>query len=140
MLPPRARQTIRGNRLLAELRADDRAALESAVRIEHPPPGHVLSTRTDPATEVWFPNVGVIALSVTDNEGRTVQSGVVGPEGCVGLEHMFAHVPAMADAWVQIAGEMSVIQAAALRSALQARSRSPWHASCSNCPLNRCRP
>jgi CRP-like cAMP-binding protein len=121
MAPARARHTIRGNRLLAGLRAEDMVLLASAIRIEHPPPRHVLSTRSDPTTDIWFPNIGVIALSVTDNAGRTVQAGLVGPEGCVGLENMFPHRPVLADAWVQIAGEMAVIGAASLRSALHAR-------------------
>lgn len=118
---PRARHTARVNHLLARLHEDDRALLGQALRIERPPPNHVLSSRTDPATEIWFPHSGIIALTVTDNEGRTVQAGVVGPEGCVGLESMFPLVPAMADAWVQITGEMSVIGGASLRLALEAR-------------------
>jgi CRP-like cAMP-binding protein len=121
MLPPQERHTARVNQLLAGLQAEDRALLAPSVRVEHPAPNQVLGSRTDPAADIWFPHTGVIALSVTDNEGRTAQAGVVGREGCVGLENMFQHVPAMADAWVQIAGEMSVIAATALRSALEAR-------------------
>jgi hypothetical protein len=81
MPPARSRQTIRGNRLLAGLRADDKAVLASAVSIEYPPQGHVLTTPIVPSTEVWCSDIGIIALSVTDNEGRAVQSGLVGPEG-----------------------------------------------------------
>jgi CRP-like cAMP-binding protein len=118
---PRARHTARVNHLPAGLHDDDRALLAQALRIERPPPNHVLSSRADPATEIWFPHSGIIALPVTDNEGRTVQAGVVGPEGCVGLETMFPRVPAVADAWVQITGEMSVIAGAPLRLVLETR-------------------
>jgi CRP-like cAMP-binding protein len=121
MLPLRAIHTARVNQLLAGLQADDRALLVSTARIERPSPHYLIGSRSDPATEVWFPHTGLIALSVTDDEGRTVQTGVVGPEGCVGLEIMFPNTPAMADAWVQIGGEMSVVSAAQLRSALEAR-------------------
>jgi CRP-like cAMP-binding protein len=121
MLPLRVRHTARVNLLLADLQADDNALLASIARIEHPPANYFIGSRTDPAAEVWFPHTGVIALSVTDEEGRTVQTGVVGPEGCVGLETMFQHTPAMADAWVQIPGMMSVISGAQLRAALEAR-------------------
>ena len=110
-MAPRARLTTRVNQLLAGLQAEDRALLAQTVRIEHPLPKRVLSSRTDPAADVWFPHTGVIALSVTDNEGRTVQAGLVGPEGCVGLENLFPPTSAVADAWVQIPGEMSVIAA-----------------------------
>jgi CRP-like cAMP-binding protein len=119
--PPRSGHSARANHLLRGLHAEDRALLAQSVRIEHPPQNHVLSSHADPSTEVWFPNIGVIALSVTDIQGRTVQTGIVGPEGCVGLESMFHRAPPISDAWVQIAGEMSVISAAPLRSALEAR-------------------
>jgi CRP-like cAMP-binding protein len=121
MAPPRARHTARVNHLLAGLRTEDRLLLASAIRTEHLPARQMLSSRTDPATDIWFPKASVIALSVTDNEGRTVQTGIVGAEGCVGLEAMFPDTPVMADAWVQVAGEISVISAAHLRSAMEAR-------------------
>lgn len=126
MLPPCARHTAKDNgllrnRLLGSLQAEDSALLAAAVRTEHPAVNHVLSSRTEPATDVWFPHTGIIALSVNDDEGRTVQIDMVGSEGCVGLETMFLHIPAMADAWVQIAGDMSVISAAQLRLALESR-------------------
>lgn len=121
MLPPHARHAARVNHLLAGLQPDDNALLISIARIEHPAANYSVGRRTRPATEVWFPHSGVIALSLTDEQGRTVQTGVVGAEGCVGLETMFPQTPAMADAWVQIGGEMSVIPALHLRSALEAR-------------------
>jgi CRP-like cAMP-binding protein len=121
MLPPRIRHSYRGNHLLRALRADDRVLLGRAIRIEHPLANHVISSRTDPTTDIWFPHLGVIALAVTDREGRTAQTGLVGPEGCVGLESIFGQKPAMVESWVQIAGEMSVISATPLRLAAQAR-------------------
>jgi CRP-like cAMP-binding protein len=121
MLPPGGADSVKGNRLLAGLQAADRALLAPAFRIERLSPNHLLSSRIDPVTDIWFPHSGVIALSITDNQGRTVQTGVVGREGCVGLENMFLHTPLMADASVQIAGEMSVISAPSLRSAIRVR-------------------
>ncbi|MEA2738026.1 MAG: hypothetical protein QOH05_1333 [Acetobacteraceae bacterium] len=121
MLPPHGRPIAKVNALLAGLEAEDRALLAAMIRVEHPPLNHILSSRAEPVTEIWFPHDGVVALSVTDNEGRTVQVGVIGAEGCVGLENIFQHTPAMADAWVQIAGAMSVIAASQLRPALEAR-------------------
>ena len=83
--------------------------------------GRVLSSRSDPADEVWFPVTGVIALLVADDDGRQVQTGVVGPEGCVGLEMLFPETPALGEAMIQVAGEMSVIPAGLLRLAAEAR-------------------
>ena len=53
---------------------------------------------------------------VTDAAGRSVQTGLVGREGCVGLEGLFDHVPISSDAVVQIEGVMSVIPVSHLRS------------------------
>jgi CRP-like cAMP-binding protein len=47
-----------------------------------------------------------------------VQTGMVGPEGCVGLETMFPGTAAVADAEVQVAGGMAVVPAYHLRAAL----------------------
>jgi CRP-like cAMP-binding protein len=109
------------NILLASVLAADDGGLASAMRLERPPQGQVLSSRTEPATEVWFPLSGVIALSITDQQGRMVQTGVVGREGCIGVETVYGHTQPLADATVQISGEMLVIQAAHLRSALEAQ-------------------
>jgi CRP-like cAMP-binding protein len=115
---PRGHVT-RVNQLLARLSAETGGNLASVMRSEHPAQGAVLSTRSEAAAEIWFPNTAVIALSITDDEGRTVQTGMVGSEGCVGLETLYPPTSTLADAAVQISGEMSVIPAAHLRLALE---------------------
>jgi CRP-like cAMP-binding protein len=111
----------RANLLLANLLAEDAGYLASNIRSERPPQGQVLSSRGEAATAVWFPITAVIALSISDNEGRTVQTAVVGPEGCAGLETLFSGTPALADAVVQVSGEMAFIAPNHLRAALEAR-------------------
>jgi CRP-like cAMP-binding protein len=59
----------------------------------------------------------------TDASGRSVQTGIVGREGCVGLEALFGNGRPAADAVVQIEGAMSVVSAAHLRTALDTRPR-----------------
>jgi CRP-like cAMP-binding protein len=81
----------------------------------------VLSRRTEPVDELWFPVSGVIALSLTDAERRTAQSGLVGPEGCVGLESLYGRTLALVDATVMVCGEMAVVPAAHARAAVEAR-------------------
>jgi CRP-like cAMP-binding protein len=116
-----ARHVARINELLAGLPMADSTFLASATRSERPLQGKVLSSRGEPATDIWFPNTGVIALSITDREGRTVQTGVVGLEGCVGLETLYPCTPALADATVQVSGDMSVIPATHFRAVLDSR-------------------
>jgi CRP-like cAMP-binding protein len=121
MAQPPVRHGATVNLLLASLPPDDGGFLASAIRLDHPRQGQLLSTRAEPGVEVWFPNTGIIALSITDHEGRTAQTGMVGPEGCVGLETLFHWAPALADSSVQVAGEMAVIPAARLRTAVETR-------------------
>ena len=106
------------NDLLANLPVDDTTGLASAVRTERLGRGVVLSSRMEPATDVWFPQAGVVSLSFTDNNGRSVQTGMVGREGCAGVESLFTGVPVLAEAVVLIEGDMAAIPAAQLRSAM----------------------
>lgn len=91
------------------------------MRVESPAPGQVVVARGKPAADVWFPNSGTIALLVTDRVGRTAQTGVLGPEGCVGLEAIFSKAPAVVEAVIQIPGDMLSIPAPALRAAWESK-------------------
>jgi CRP-like cAMP-binding protein len=99
----------------------DREFLASAMRLEHPPRGRVLSSRSERPTDIWFPHSGLVALATTDADGHSVQTALVGSEGCVGVETLLEQAPTLADATVQIEGDISVISAARFRAALQAR-------------------
>jgi CRP-like cAMP-binding protein len=109
------------NALLASLPPADSASLISVSRIEYPSPGHVLTYGSEVTTDVWFPHAGAIALITTDVSGRSVQTGLVGREGCVGLEALFGTRRPVPDAVVQIGGAMLVVPAAHLRTAFEAR-------------------
>jgi CRP-like cAMP-binding protein len=111
------------NRLLGILSAEDSAHLASFSHIEHPPQGRVLSGSSDPGTDIWFPHAGAVALITTDAAGRSVQTGMVGREGCLGLESVFGTRRTAPEAVVQIAGPMSVIPATHLRTVLASRPR-----------------
>jgi CRP-like cAMP-binding protein len=111
-------QTSGHNRLLASLPPRDVTYLASISRFERPPQGRTLTGPSVPSSEVWFPHTGVIALIATDVSGRSVQTGLVGREGGVGLEAFFGETASLPDSVVQIEGSMSVMPANALRSAL----------------------
>ena len=110
-----------GNRLLASLPTPDWDYLASAMRVEHPPRGRILSSRSERPTDIWFPHSGVVALGTTDADGHGTQPAFIGSEGCVGVETLLDQAPNLADATVQIEGDISVIAAARFRSALKAR-------------------
>jgi len=114
-------QTGGPNRLLASLPPEDEAYLASISRLSHPSRGQALTGRSTPGSDVWFPHTGVVALTATDSAGRSVQTGIVGHDGCIGLELAFDTITAPPEASVQIEGSMSVIPASQLRSALTER-------------------
>jgi len=109
------------NQLLASLPGPDRDYLASSMRIEHPPRGQLLSSRNEQATDIWFPHSGVVALGTTDADGHGTQAALVGSEGCVGVEALLDQAPTLADATVQIEGDISVIPAVRFRAALKTR-------------------
>ncbi len=109
------------NRLLASLPPEDAAHLASLSRLERPVKGQTLTSHARPANDIWFPHGGVVALIATDAAGRSVQAGLVGQEGGVGLEALFGETVRLPDSVVQIEGAMSVLSASALRQAITAR-------------------
>ena len=109
------------NRLLASLPAEDGAHLALFSRIEYPRRGRILTSANEPAADLWFPHGGAVALTTTDASGRSVQTGIVGDQGCVGLEALFRHGPPLPDAVVQIESTMSVISATHLRTVVDRR-------------------
>jgi CRP-like cAMP-binding protein len=106
------------NRLLASLPTQDSTHLAAFLRTERPPQGCILIGASEPVIDVWFPHSGAIALITTDAAGRSVQTGMVGREGCIGLQALLGDAKSAADAVVQIEGAVSVISAAHLRTAL----------------------
>jgi CRP-like cAMP-binding protein len=110
-----------GNTLLASLPPLDEAYLASISRIVHPPRGRILTARSVAGSDVWFPHTGVVALTATDEAGRSVQTGVIGPEGCVGLQALFGSTAPLPDAVVQIEGTMSLMSASQFKFALSER-------------------
>lgn len=105
------------NRLLGSLPSEDEAYLASIGRFSQPPQGQILSSPATAGNDVWFPHTGVVALTVTDSAGRSAQTGLVGQEGCVGLETVFDPIATLQDAIVQIEGATWVFPASQLRSA-----------------------
>ena len=107
--------------MLASLPPEAAAQIAPFSRVEHPPQGRILVSASQPGTEVWFPHAGAIALTTTDASGRSVQTAMVGSEGCVGVAALFNERRPGADAVVQIPATMSVIPVTHLRTMIDAR-------------------
>jgi CRP-like cAMP-binding protein len=116
-----ATQNGSNNKLLAGLPPEDAIYPASISRLERPAQGQALTGGSVETSEVWFPHSGVIALLAGNGADRSVQTGLVGNEGCVGLEALIDQTPTLNDAVVQIEGWMSVVPAAQLKSTLSDR-------------------
>lgn len=104
------------NELLSHLPAADYDHLARLTRLERQPQGAVLR-----GGEVWFPHSAVVALTTVDAQGRAVQGGLIGRDGCAGAEAVLAPGLLLPDPVVQIGGLLSVVSAPRLAEAMTLR-------------------
>jgi hypothetical protein len=104
------------NELLSHLPAADYDHLARITRLKRPPQGAVLR-----GGDVWFPQTGVVALTTVDAQGRAVQSGLIGRDGCTGAEAIVAPGSVLPDPVVQIEGLFSVVSAPRLAEVMEQR-------------------
>ena len=64
---------------------------------------------------VYFPDYGLVSLVKTMTDGRTVEIGVVGPEGLIGVSALFGMTQPTFEAIVQVEGTAYRISTAALK-------------------------
>lgn len=110
------------NRLLARLTPPDRAAL-LAEAVSFPfSQGHVFSEPGDPVPHVHFVESGVISAVAAMEDGRTVETFMVGPEGATDILATDAPVRGFSRLVAQIAGESLRIETGKLRVLIEGRS------------------
>jgi CRP-like cAMP-binding protein len=93
----------------------ERSMLDRIERAEHdalrglftrvtPPSGTVLAIATEPLNHLWFPDGGVASMVVRLGDGQTVEAGLIGREGMLGLGLVLGGGHALLTAIVQIPG------------------------------------
>ncbi|MEZ5586500.1 MAG: Crp/Fnr family transcriptional regulator [Sedimenticolaceae bacterium] len=82
-MPPT--HTAVGNRLLAGLPCRDRQRLVAGCQSVHLPFGEVLAEPGEPIRHVYFPTESFISLTTATNTGTTLEVGLVGNEGMLGI-------------------------------------------------------
>jgi CRP-like cAMP-binding protein len=105
------------NLLLNLLSPSDLKRLEphlKAIRFEQ---HHVLFEADEPIRHVYFPTSGVVSLVVTLSTGETIEAAMVGLDGVVGASPAIAGKISLSRGIVQLAGEIIVCDADALKSA-----------------------
>jgi CRP-like cAMP-binding protein len=106
------------NRLLASLKADEVSVLSRHFREVSLSQGEVLEERGRRVDAVFFPQSGMVSLVVEMPEDETVEVGMVGSEGAVGLNVGLGSRIASVTALVQVSGVALKISASRFRAAV----------------------
>lgn len=111
---PQAPQTEIQNKILAALPAKDYARLVPHLELVSLPLGQVLHKSEDRIKYVYFPNSGVVSFVAHMKEGASIEVGLAGNEGMVGLPILFGDDVSQNEAVVQIADGAMRMKASAL--------------------------
>ena len=92
------------NLILASLPAKEYALLLPNLEFVSLPPGEKLYKSGDAIEYVYFPGDGLVSLVTHMNDGTTVEVGIIGRDGMVGIPVLLGNDIAFEEAVVQIAG------------------------------------
>jgi CRP-like cAMP-binding protein len=108
---PIVAQGHRDNRLLAALPPDILALLDGDLRRVSVEPGAILLEPGEPVENIYFPQTGLISLSVLGRDGAAIETTTVGREGAIGLHGVLGGRRSFTRATTQIGGTFSTIEA-----------------------------
>jgi CRP-like cAMP-binding protein len=112
------------NHVLAGLPGEDYARLLPDLEFVQLPPGEKLYKSGDAIEHVYFPGDGLVSLVTHMNDGTTVEVGIIGRDGMVGIPVLLGNDIAFEEAVVQIEGSGMRMRSAALKESLKG-SHSP---------------
>lgn len=116
-----------GNQLLKALGADDYALLAPHLELVHGECGQVLYGSGQDVDRVYFPcGSTLVSYVASDQEGREVESILIGREGAVGGIISPGHLPAYCRVVVQFAGRLVRLPVRQMEEA-RLRSASLWN-------------
>jgi CRP-like cAMP-binding protein len=125
-LPPEPPLATRPrNHLLARLSPEEFARIQPHLSTVPMKRDHRFHHRSGPIDRVYFPNGGVVSVTVGSGAGQVVEVAVIGAEGLVGIEATFrADGGALGETMVQVPDTTSAtsMSTAAFRDAMQQRS------------------
>jgi CRP-like cAMP-binding protein len=108
------------NRLLSALPADEYARLLPSMESTVLKIRQQLALPEQAINRVYFPRDAVISMLVLMEDGRAVESAVVGNEGIIGLEVFLGNGVASDEIMVQVGGDALWMAAATFRSVVRA--------------------
>jgi len=107
------------NAILHSLPDDERATIREHSNLVHLSQHHTLYRAGDPLEHVYFPRSGMISLLMTAQDGRTIETCMIGREGLVGVEALLAPAQAAAvGAVVQSQGDAIRVPALLVRQSI----------------------
>jgi CRP-like cAMP-binding protein len=92
------------NRLLAAVSVAERARLHAFLHVVDMPDRRLLAGPGDAIGDVWFPTDAVVSVVADMEDGESVEVGLIGSEGMVGLGVLFGVGHSATRTMVQIAG------------------------------------
>ena len=112
------------NLILAGLPRREYARMLPALEAVALPPGEKLYKSGDAIEHVYFPGDGLVSLVTHMNDGTTVEVGIIGRDGMVGIPVLLGDDIAFEEAVVQIEGDAMRMRSVVLKDALR-RNHSP---------------
>ncbi len=76
---------LKQNRILAALPCDEFDRIQGLLQIDSYPSGKILYDSGESISNVYFINTGMVSLVSTTDDGSSIEVGVIGPEGMLGI-------------------------------------------------------
>lgn len=111
MLVHKTYTIVKENRLLAALSKCEYNRLAPHLNFISLSLGQILYEAEEPITQVYFPNNSLVSLIITAENGSTVEVGIVGNEGMVGIPVILGTNTTTTTGVVQMAGSAMQINA-----------------------------
>jgi CRP-like cAMP-binding protein len=107
------------NQILARASHTDLLDLRSKLQIVALQRGQVLAASRQPINKVYFPHSGVISCIVELEDGRAIESGMIGNDGAFGAAQALDDRVSLHRVVVQVPGEASIVDAHHVKAVAQ---------------------
>jgi CRP-like cAMP-binding protein len=119
MTNPTATPRATCNHILSNLSASDFGLLESHLKSVDLPLRLLLEDRGKPIRHVYFVERGIVSVVANGQSKRTIEVGIIGPEGMTGFALVMGAQRAANQSYVQMSGAAQRIKATDLRLAIE---------------------
>jgi CRP-like cAMP-binding protein len=104
--------------LLSAVDEEELGRLRALFETVRPAAGAILARAGEPFEYLYFPRGAIVSMVVRLRDGETVEAGLVGDEGLVGMNLFWGGNRALITALVQVGGEIDRVRVDAIRDRL----------------------